>query len=279
MSLTIVPMGVLLLLQQRGLLSSVKAVCDFGSQEFDSREPANNKVFEAILEKQGKAVPPEFYDKETGRMYGTVGDLFRALGCTYGSYDIDGRWGAVPLDLNLQHVSPEEEQKYSLAMNLGTSEHVFNQHNFFLQFHNVTQVGGLMLHLVPFHNYQNHGLYSYSPTFFFSLARYNGYESLGLWQCGKPTLNVYRSGHAKPEGKRAVLISLQRKTRAALFVMPLQVNEPMVLSAAAQEQYGAFVPEPLANFRPTGVLPDDFYLEVATGNVHEGPPSAPPAKK
>jgi hypothetical protein len=270
MSVTTTPMGVLLLLHERGLLGPAETACDFGSMEVDSRVAENNPVFEKLFRERGLEVPPSFYEAETGHMYGIAGDYWRALGWEYSSYDIDGRWGSIVCDLNLDHVPASEHEKYSLTMNGGTSEHVFNQHNFFLQFHNVTRVGGLMMHVVPFHLLQNHGLYSYSPTFFYSLAQYNGYEVLGLWQTGKPSFELYRPAHATPEGRRVVLISLMRRTRPGDFVFPLQVNEPMVLSTEAEERYGAFATQEMDTFRPTGVLPEEFYLDIPTATVHEG---------
>ncbi len=274
MSLSQVPMGVVLLLQDRGLLDGTRAVCDFGSQEFDSRNPSTNGAFESLFARRGVAVPEAFYDGETHRMYGTSRDYFGALGLDYASFDIDGRWGSLALDLNVEHVPASSRGRYDLTMNLGTSEHVFNQDNFFRQAHDVTAVGGLMVHVVPFHNYQNHGFYSYSPCFFFSLARYNQYEPLALFQCGKPGLHVYRSSHRPPQGQRAVLISVQRRLSDAPFVPPLQVNEPMVLSDSAEQRYGTFAPERIELFKTNGVLPEEFFVDIETGDVHDGLPES-----
>jgi hypothetical protein len=270
MSLTTVPMGVLLLLQQHGLLTEPLEACDFGSMEFDSRAPAANALFEAMFTERGKDIPADFYASD-GRMYGTCGDLWRALGSGYTSYDIDGRFGSTVLDLNIDQIPESQQGKSTLTMNGGTSEHVFNQYNFFLQVHKVTQVGGLMMHVVPFHMAHNHGLYSYSPTFFHSLAQYNGYEILGMWQCGKPHHFAYRSSYARPEGRRVSLISVMQRTRPGEFVFPLQVNEPMVLSAEAEERYGTFTPQALETFRRSGGLPEEFYVDIPTATVHDGP--------
>jgi hypothetical protein len=277
MSLTTVPMGALLLLQERGLMPDSIVACDFGSMEFDSRMAENNPLFEALFRARGKDVPADFYASD-GRMYGTCGDMWRALGASYSSYDIDGRFGSTALDLNVDQIPEEQRETSTLTMNGGTSEHVFNQYNFFLQVHNVTQVGGLMMHVVPFHFAQNHGLYSYSATFFHSLAQYNGYETLGMWQSGKPAYHAYRSSFARPEGRRVVLVNVMRRTRPGDFVFPLQVNEPMVLSAAAEERYGTFTPQDLDSFRRSGGLPEEFWADVPAGAVHAGPlPGSPDA--
>ena len=270
MAVTTMPMGVLLLLHERGLLGPVETACDFGSMEINARVPENNPVFETLFRKRGIEVPSDFYDAETGQMRCGAGDYWRALGWEYRSYDIDGLFGSHVVDLNVDQVPASEHKKYSFTMNGGTSEHVFNQYNFFLQFHNVTKVGGLMMHVVPFHLFQNHGFYSYSPTFFHSLAHYNGYELLGLWQVGKPDINVYRSNFDRPEGRRVVLVAVMRRVREVEFAFPLQVNEPMVISKVAEERYGEFTRR---NFDSAlaGDLPREFYLDIPSATVHEGP--------
>jgi hypothetical protein len=121
-------------------------VCDFGSMEFDSREPAANPVFEALFRSRDIEVPVSFYDPGTGRMYGTAGDYWRALGWEYSSYDIDGRFGSLVCDLNVDDLPASERGRYSITMNGGTSEHVFKQYNFFRQVHDVTNVGADVPH-------------------------------------------------------------------------------------------------------------------------------------
>lgn len=271
MSVTTVTMGPLLLLHDRGLLGESEVACDFGSMEFDSWGPAGNPVFEALFRTRGLDVPQTFYDRETARMYGTAGDYWRALGWEHTSYDIDGRFGSVVCDLNVDELPASEHGKYTLTMNGGTGEHVFNQYNFFRQVHNVTKVGGLMFHIVPFHLAQFHGFFQYSPVLFHSLAQYNGYDVLGLWQVGKPLYAEYRPAHARPQGRRVNMIALMRRLREEEFVVPLQVNEPMVLNREAEARYGTFVQQATESLRPSEGLPETFYLDVATGSVHEGP--------
>lgn len=270
MTVAIGAMGALVLLERHGFLASVDSVCDFGAMEIDSRDRGNNAVFEALFRARGLAFPEEFRDAESGRVYAIAGDYYRALGWSYSSYDIDGRFGSTFIDLNTDQVLASEHETSSLTMNMGTSEHVFNQHNFFLQVHNVTKVGGLMVHSVPLHDHGNHGLYAYTPTFFFSLAQYNGYEVLGSWQSGKPHFTAFRSALEEPSGGRVLLITVMRRLRPDGFAFPLQVNEPMWPSSEAEARYGAFSQQPLETFRPRSGLPDRFYIEPATGIFQEG---------
>ncbi|MGE3579386.1 MAG: hypothetical protein AB7I25_13095 [Vicinamibacterales bacterium] len=273
MSLSPAPTGVLLLLQQHGHLAGVNSACDFGSMEFDARAKENNKPYERFFEGQGKPVPPSLYDAETGRLYGIAGDMYRALGWDYASFDIDGRWGSYPIDLNTETLPAEYQQRFGLTMNIGTSEHVFNQYNFFLQFHNVTRVGGLMFHVVPFNNYANHGLYQYCPTFFLSLARYNKYEMVGFWQTSKPNFYWFRNAQAKPEGARVTLVCVMRRTSADEFRFPLQINEPMLINSAAAARYGTFERDFMEDLRSGATLPSEFHLNVEEATVTPGLPA------
>jgi hypothetical protein len=270
MSVTVGPMGVLVLLARHGLLDSVDSACDFGAMEVDARDPAKNALFEELFRSRNRPFPPEFRDVASGRIYAIAGDFYRALGWGYRSYDIDQRFGSTYIDLNVDQVPASEHETYSLTMNIGTSEHVFNQHNFFLQFHNVTRVGGLMVHAVPLHNHGNHGLYVYTPTFFFSLAQYNGYEVLGAWQSGRPHSTVYPPALDAPEGRRVLLITVMRRLRPDAFAFPLQINEPMWPSGDAEARYGAFSRRPLEALRPRSGLPDRFYVELPSVTFHEG---------
>ena len=46
----------------------------------------------------------------------------------------------------------------------------------FLNFHNLTKVNGIMLNILPFIDWINHGFYNFNPIFFADLAASNNYE-------------------------------------------------------------------------------------------------------
>jgi hypothetical protein len=263
-------MAVLSLLERHGALEEVDSACDFGAMEIDSRSGERAPLFEELFRARGRELPAEFRKDESGRVYAVAGDYYRALGWRYSSFDIDARFGSTFVDLNVDQVPATEREQYALTMNMGTSEHVFNQYNFFLQVHNVTKVGGLMVHSVPLHDHGNHGFYSYSPTFFLSLAHYNGYELLGSWQSGKPRVTLLRSAFDRPMGGRVLLITAMRRLRPDEFAFPLQVNEPMWVDSRAESRYGEFSERPIEEFRPRSGLPDRFYIDVPTMTFHEG---------
>ena len=56
-----------------------------------------------------------------------------------------------------------------------------NQCNVFKAMHEFARPGGLFVHAVPFTVHLEHGFFNYQPNFFEALARYNSYETLGIW--------------------------------------------------------------------------------------------------
>lgn len=93
---------------------------------------------------------------------------------SYVSIDANGR-GTVVADLNLRldHLNLGQ---FDLVTDLGTGEHVFNQHQFWKSVHDLTRVGGYVVFDKPTSGYPEHGFYTYSQTFFEDLAFTNHYE-------------------------------------------------------------------------------------------------------
>jgi hypothetical protein len=98
------------------------------------------------------------------------------LGFNYAAIDIDGSPGSLALDLNYDAVPPAFVGKHDLVTNFGTTEHVANQVNAFKVIHDLTALGGLMIHELPGQGYFNHGLINYNFKFFWMLARSNDYK-------------------------------------------------------------------------------------------------------
>jgi hypothetical protein len=108
------------------------------------------------------------------------------LGLEYASIDIDGSPDSLPLDLNYDDVPRLDVGKYHLVTNFGTTEHVANQLNAFKVIHDLTSLGGVMLHSLPAQGMMNHGLVNYNMKFFWMLARSNGYQLLYADYVGTP---------------------------------------------------------------------------------------------
>ena len=112
----------------------------------------------------------------------TTEDYFKSVGFKeYKSIDINGAYNSLQFDLN-KNISEtySYNEKYDLVINNGTGEHVFNQYALFLNFHNLTKLNGVMLNILPFIDWINHGFYNFNPIFFADLAASNNYEIIKI---------------------------------------------------------------------------------------------------
>jgi hypothetical protein len=161
-----------------GFFDGITDVMELGAQNVWCPKPSLvNNLFQAF----GKPAPaPDMLDRFTN-WKGSGLELYTALGFTYRCIDLDPQFNSIPLDLNFDECPAEHVGKYGFVTNHGTSEHVLNQYNVFKIMHDLTKVGGFMLHAVPFTVHLDHGFFNYQPNFFEALARYNSYETGGIW--------------------------------------------------------------------------------------------------
>jgi SAM-dependent methyltransferase len=158
--------------------------------------------------------------------------LFYAIFLDYrkiASIDFHGTPEALKLDLNQPLALGEQ---FDLLINGGTGEHVFDVRQFFSSCHQVTRPGGLMLHLLPFLGWLEHGFYNFNPTFFWDLAQANGYAVVLFAYTEITPLRVVplRSREALLEmaragelGQTAMLYAVLRKPAVeAAFRIPMQ---------------------------------------------------------
>jgi 2-polyprenyl-3-methyl-5-hydroxy-6-metoxy-1,4-benzoquinol methylase len=158
------------------------SICDLGSQEMSTG--GDNNVHE-----------------------GSARDWLEAQGFEYSCIDMDGKYGALKLDLNVATLMDVGRQ-FDIVTNHGTSEHVFDQANVFRLMHDLTKPGGLMIHAVPTPDFgAQHGFYTYDEYIFNDMAHYNGYEVVQMFRRSEPF--------------EIILAALRRKT-IEKFVTPLQ---------------------------------------------------------
>lgn len=107
---------------------------------------------------------------------------YLALGAgSYTAIDVNDTYGSLVMDLNRDlQTHYGFDASYDLVTNNGTGEHVFDQGAVFRNAHTLTRCGGVMVHVMPFLNYLNHGFYSFHPNLYYALALANGYELLAL---------------------------------------------------------------------------------------------------
>ena len=112
------------------------------------------------------------------------GELIALCGMEYIAYDIFPGERTRIFDLNFESAPAEHVGRFSCVLNYGTTEHVFNQYNSFKVIHDVTEVGGYMVHQVPTVGYINHGYWTYNPKTLLEMAAANRYEVKSFWITG-----------------------------------------------------------------------------------------------
>src|SRR3984957_4549162 len=222
-------------LKLQGALDNVTDVMELGFQEFWC--PQQNLI-KALFRAFGRPEPDSRLLTTSNTQQQPARLLYEALGMSYGCIDIEGRSGTLVLDMNFDKIPEMECNRYGLVTNHGTSEHILNQYNVFEMMHDLTKLGGLMVHAVPFTVHLDHGFFNYQPNFFESLARFNSYETLGLWigpdwQLASfipwdPILLDYLTINSKTTH---LLVVCQRKVYEKGFCVPIQ------------EIYGDYVPD------------------------------------
>lgn len=162
-------------------------VVEIGAQQLANdllRDPSELIALGRVL---GAALPPPLPDapsEDDAELLSGEAPLARPiwewLGFTYAAIDLDRSPGSIPLDLNFDSVPREHRGRFDLVTNFGTTEHVVNQLNAFRVIHDLTRVGGIMLHRLPAQGHLTHGLFNYDPKFFWLLGRANGYRWLAM---------------------------------------------------------------------------------------------------
>jgi SAM-dependent methyltransferase len=152
------------------------------------------------------------------------------VGETY-SLDISAHEGADFLvDLNDNNPPPHLLSRFGAILNGGTIEHVFNIPHALTAITRMLRPGGVIIHVVPVHNWIDHGFYQIGPTLLFdyyAAARFDILESAALaFSPGNSACEVapLPPGAVPAAGERTVLAMFAaRKTAGSLdAVTPTQ---------------------------------------------------------
>lgn len=230
-------MSLFIELAERGHFKDIKRAVDLGSQEmhFGKRDytssPYKESIRRAIIALGGKPISDDELEHLANR--GPVSEFYSHVGIDYKALDADG-WYGRPFDFNFDRVESPDRGAFCLTLNCGTTEHLLDQRNAFTIIHDLTRVGGLMLHALPFIGHVDHGFFNYNPNFFCDLARFNAYEILGLWLCptnsaslipwapGGSVLNYLKV--STDTGHDLAIFCLFKKTSDVDFCVPFQRN-------------------------------------------------------
>ncbi len=166
----------------------LKSVCELGAQELNLNDlhlPAYINFPNSISKKN----EIENYEKEY-LLKLQVEDIYKKMGIQeYTSIDLNGLNKSLKLDLNEDLLSQNKiKKKYSIVTNFGTSEHCFNQKNFFKNAHDLCDENGFIVGIVPFQKALNHGYFNYQPVFFSDLAKINNYDLDLFWSVSSQSI-------------------------------------------------------------------------------------------
>jgi hypothetical protein len=120
----------------------------------------------------------EYQDYDNSKKY------FKSLGIVHVSFDTNGKWDSLKVDLSKIH--SDWQGHFDIVTDYGTSEHVRGgQYQVFANIHNFVRVGGVMCHGNPMigrmqMGHPAHDSVYYHPDFYSKLANLNGYEVIDI---------------------------------------------------------------------------------------------------
>jgi hypothetical protein len=98
-------------------------------------------------------------------------NYFLSKGFFHVSIDINGKDGALEINLNQEIMNINLLKKFDILTNCGTSEHITNQYICWKNIHNLVRKDGIFIHLVPLvNNWKGHGYYKFTTHFFDNLS-------------------------------------------------------------------------------------------------------------
>lgn len=210
----------------------------------------------AMVERVRPILPPHPKVIEFGNQRFTAGgdfqstpDFYASLGFDYLALDVNENMGAVVCDLN----QTGHPYRGDLVTNNGTSEHIFNQAACFQNAHDMST--NLMLHVLPFTPWLNHGFYNYNPILFRDLAAANDYEMVftAVANRSKQWIELGADGFVEKRprvlagyvkellpGGEVFVISILKKRNREAFKFPFQGKyQADIRDAALAQKYAA----------------------------------------
>jgi hypothetical protein len=175
------------ILHQHGELDGVNSVIEIGGQDLNESHisfvldfPHDTPKRTRALSNEEKLLAKDMLPKH----------MYQKIGITqYESIDTNGHNNAHVFDMNKDLAKDYDfHEKFDLVTNFGTTEHICNQGNVFKNMHDLCNINGLMIGVVPFQGALNHGFFNYQPLFFEHLALANDYDMNLYWTIASPQL-------------------------------------------------------------------------------------------
>ena len=141
-----------------------------------------SSVFRDNLVKFGFSFSEAIIDRIFAKNNGYADEFFRSLGAKeVHSFDNSNYEGATYVhDLN-NEIPGQHKNQYSVVLDGGSLEHIFNFPQAIKNCMEMAQVGGHFLGITPANKFVGHGFYQFSPELFYSIfTPENGYEMVQL---------------------------------------------------------------------------------------------------
>lgn len=177
----------------------------------------------------GHPVEKNAVDQIFEKEHGFADEFLKYLGAkSVHSFDVSAYEGATHLhDMN-QEIPAEIKEQYSVVLDGGSLEHVFNFPAAIKNCMEMLKIGGHYLGIVPANNFMGHGFYQFSPELFFSVfTRENGFKLVSLIAFEDAPQTIWYSVRSPMEVKGRVplindqpvylLIIAKRIVKASIF--------------------------------------------------------------
>lgn len=161
--------------------------------------------------------------------------LFRILGAeSVVSFDASGYESSdyvadfnFPLDLQFY-------QKFDFVFDGGTSEHIFDVRQVFLNLMHMVRIGGHLMCVVPCNNHLGHGFYQFSPELYFRIfSAENGFRVKRMTLTSPDARDRYEVVDPAKLGQRVEMFG--SPSRLSLAVLAERTHEATIFSKVPQQ--------------------------------------------
>ena len=241
MGSTIKTMMRIMTLTNTGDLRPESAICDLGATQIfgDGAEEGVRSFLDFYSKRTPKAKAPGAVPDETVKKIakgGFLGELLELAGFEYLALDIFTAPRTILFDLNAHAPGPKLLRHFDLVMNLGTTEHVFNQFRAFQTIHDLTKPGGVIYHDLPMAGYFDHAFFRYDPLFFRTVLPANNYEVLvqeiSMGGMRSVAHDVQKMGYTSPTVQDMGIEVVMRRNGNDVFKVPLESSTSLGVDSA-----------------------------------------------
>jgi hypothetical protein len=241
MGSTIKTMMRIMTLTNTGDLRPESAICDLGATQIfgNGAEEGVRSFLDFYSKRTPKAKAPGTVPDETVQKIakgGFLGELLELAGFEYLALDIFTAPRTILFDLNAHAPGPKLLRHFDMVMNLGTTEHVFNQFRAFQTIHDLTKPGGVIYHDLPMAGYFDHAFFRYDPLFFRTVLPANNYEVLvqeiSMGGMRSVAHDVQKMGYTSPTVQDMGIEVVMRRNGNDAFKVPLESSTSLGVDSA-----------------------------------------------